>query len=459
MARASKTIVGSIDDSVLNFTVGKDPELDLQLVEVDCIGSVAHARMLSELKGVELFSEADFELLRKELVNIIGLGQRGEFEITVEDQDVHMAVERRLTSKLGYLGKKIHTCRSRNDQVAVDLRLFGKEQLINLMQLVTVLAKELFQFGEVHQSIPMVGRTHLQPAMPSSVGLWASCYAEGLLDDLISLESAFEFNDRCPLGSAAGYGVPLNIDRHMTSDLLGFAEPIQNVMYASNSRGKAECMILSACSQIMINLSRLAQDLIIFSMPEFGYFSIPKEYCTGSSIMPQKSNPDVCELIRGKASKVHGYASVARDIITSLPGGYNRDLQEIKEPFMEGLTITKASLSILSRLIAKLKVNEDALHAGFSSGVFATDKALEFVLDGMPFRDAYDKVKGMLSELEDMDVMESINNKRHYGAAMGLDFAGYSAKVARKEKFIADIRSAYCDKISDLLGIEYSLKA
>jgi len=271
------------------------------------------------------------------------------------------------------------------------------------------------------------------------------------------LKSAYEFNDRCPLGSAAGYGVPLAIDRHMTSDLLGFSEPIQNVMYASNSRGKCESVILSALSHIMMNLSRLAQDLIIFSMPEFDYFSIPKDYCTGSSIMPQKSNPDVCELIRGKAAKVHGYAGIARDIVTCLPGGYNRDLQEIKQPFMEGIAMTEGCLDIMSKLVEKLEANKDALYAGFSSGVFATDKAIEFVVDGMPFREAYDKVKGMLSELEDMDIMESIKNKNHYGAAMGLDFDEYAQNVATKQKFIDEVCSEYCFKISELLGIEYDI--
>ena len=452
---ASNTIVGSIDNSVLNFTVGKDPVLDMNLVAVDCIGSVAHAKMLSclELKN-ELFSDADFVAIRDELVEIIG---DPNFNILVEDQDVHMAVESRLTNQLGYLGKKIHTGRSRNDQVALDLRLYGKEQLLCVMQLCLNLAKGLLTFAKANEEVPMVGRTHLQPAMPSSVGLWASCYAEGLLDDFLLLKSAYEFNDRCPLGSAAGYGVPLNIDRHMTSDLLGFAEPIQNVMYASNSRGKCESVILSALSQIMINISRLAQDLIVFSMPEFNYFSIPKEYCTGSSIMPQKSNPDVCELIRGKATKVHGCATIARDIVTCLPGGYNRDLQEIKEPFMEGVVITEGSLDLMCKLVEKLEANEEALYAGFSSGVFATDKALEFVVEGMPFREAYDKVKGMLSELEDMDVKESIMNKKHFGAAMGLDFALYAKCIDEKQAFVDGLKSCYCGKISDLLGTEYKI--
>jgi argininosuccinate lyase len=453
---SSKTIVGSIDNSVLAFTVGNDSVLDMNLVAVDCIGSVAHAKMLSCLDlDKELFSESDFDAVRKELVEII---QDADFSISVDDQDVHMAVESRLTDKLGYLGKKIHTGRSRNDQVALDLRLFGKEQLIKVMQLTLNLAKGLLQFAEVNKDLPMVGRTHLQPAMPSGVGLWASCYAEGLLDDFILLKSAYEFNDRCPLGSAAGYGVSLAIDRHMTSDLLGFSEPIQNVMYASNSRGKCESVILSSLSQIMINLSRLAEDLIIFSMPEFNYFSIPKDYCTGSSIMPQKSNPDVCELIRGKASKVHGFAGMARDIVTSLPGGYNRDLQEIKEPFMEGIAITEGCLDIMCRLVEKLESNKDALYAGFSSGVFATDKAIDLVVAGMPFREAYEKVKAMLSELGNMDVMESIKNKNHYGAANGLDFCEYADNVALKQEFIDEVCSEYCHKISELLGIEYQIK-
>jgi len=271
--KTTRTMVGRVNDRVLAFTAGRDRELDALLVEADCIGSAAHAKTLAKVPvRPSLFTEADVRKVVSELAKIMKDARKGEFAITARDQDVHLAVERVLTGRLGELGRKIHTARSRNDQVAVDLRLYGKEQLLKVIDEVVTLVTVLLSFASKHETVPMVGRTHFQPAMPSSVGLWASAHAESLMDDVGLLKAAYEFNDRCPLGSAAGYGVPLKIDRNLTARLLGFERPVHNVLYASNARGKCEAVILSALVQVMLSLSRLAEDMILYSAPEIRLF-------------------------------------------------------------------------------------------------------------------------------------------------------------------------------------------
>ncbi|MBU0677885.1 MAG: argininosuccinate lyase [Verrucomicrobia bacterium] len=455
-ASSKKTTVGDIDASVLAFTAGKDVELDSALVEVDCIGTAAHVRMLSRMplkKKILTGKNAD-EVVAK-LLDIIETHRLGKFKIRIEDQDVHLAVERTLTAALGDLGKRVHTARSRNDQVAVDLRLYGKQQLLAAIEDTALLARVFQSFAVKHVAQPMVGRTHMQPAMPSSVGLWASACAEALLDDIALLVNAYEINDQCPLGSAAGYGVPLPIDRQYVSDALGFSRPCHNVIYAGMARGKMESIILSAMSQLMLSLSRIAQDLMLFTMPEFNYFSLPAEFGTGSSIMPQKNNPDVLELIRAKASRVMAQAFATSEIVKATPTGYNRDLQEAKEPFLEGMATALACVRIMKPLIASMKVNKEALLAGFSPAVFATDKAIEFVAGGLSFRNAYHKVKGSLKDLENMDPYEAIAKKTHLGATAGLDFDALGKRISAAEKMAKEEQKAFNKTISKLLGVKY----
>ena len=454
MKNQRKTTVGVIGEETLAYTAGQDVQLDLNLIEADCLGSAAHVTMLSRMPvKPRLFSGADRKKVIAQLVEIIRKARKGAFKITLDDQDVHLAVERTLTEKLGDLGKRIHTGRSRNDQVALDLRLYAKSQLLGTIEEAAALAQSLLAFGKKHARVPMVGRTHMQPAMPSSVGLWASSFAEGLLDDVSLLANAYELNNKSPLGSAASYGVPLPIDRQLVSDLLGFSAPCHNVLYANNARGKMESIILNAMGQVMLTLSRLAQDLVLFTMPEFGYFELPAEFCTGSSIMPQKRNPDVLELMRAKAAKVQACASATYDLIKSLPSGYNRDLQEAKELFMSGIGITRSSLRILSPLISGTKVNEKALLAGFTPDVFATDRALELVAQGMPFRDAYHHVKEHLSELENMNAHDAIARKTHLGATAGLDWAWLGAQVRKATGFAGSERRAFQKAAAKLLGV------
>jgi argininosuccinate lyase len=405
-----------------------------------------------------VISPSEKKRILAELVGIIRRARKNKFKISVRDQDVHLAIERALTARLGDAGKKIHTGRSRNDQVAVALRLYAKEQILDMAEETMMLCGALMRLAALQEMTPMVGRTHMQPAMPSSVGLWASAYAEGLLEDAELLKNAYLLNDRCPLGSAAGYGVPLPINRRQTSDLLGFSRPIHNVLHAGNTRGKMEGIILSAAAQVMITLSRLAQDLVVFTMPEFNYFSLPEEMCTGSSIMPQKKNPDILELVRARAARVCAHAFSAFEITRSLPSGYNRDLQETKGPLIEGLDTTIASLRIMVPLVANIKVNRPSLLEGFRPEVFAADHALFLAGRGMPFRDAYLHVKEHLGELADMNPLEAIRRKKHLGATAGLNLNILNARRAKEQKYFSGERSRFNRRISRLLGVKYPLK-
>lgn len=453
-----QTTVGVIDAGVLAFTAGEDVVLDRVLVEADCLGSAAHVTMLSGLNlRPRLFTARDRRRVIDALVAIMRQAAAGRFRIELADQDVHLAVERRLTERLGALGKRIHTARSRNDQVAVDLRLYAREQLAGVIAGAAELAGALVRFGRAHAADPMVGRTHMQPAMPSSVGLWATAHAESLLDDLALLLNAYELNNQCPLGAAAGYGVPLPIDRQRVSDLLGFSRPIHNVLYAAGARGKIEAIVLEALGQAMLTLSRLAQDLVLFTMPEFRYFTLPEEYATGSSIMPQKRNPDVLELVRARAARVLADAQAVREILRAAPSGYNRDVQETKEPFLRGFATTRASLAVMRAMVAGLRVNREALLAGFTPEVFATDYALELVGRGMAFRDAYHEVKKRLAELRQADPFAAIARKTHLGATAGLDFAGLQRRAAEAAGMIRDEQRACHRALSRLLGVPYPL--
>ena len=441
MKKASNTIVGAINADVLKFTVGSDPVLDLRLAEWDCYGTAAHVTMLYNIPiRPILFTKEERTAVVRELAAIASDARAGRFTITEEDQDCHLAIERTLTERLGDLGKRVHTGRSRNDQSATAIRLFTRDQLRRTALETLRLASALEKFGRRYRSIPMVGRTHLQPAMPSSVGVWAAAYAEELLDTLQTvLHGAYEFNNRCPLGSAASFGVPLPIDREMTARLLAFNAPIHCVLAAGNSRGKDESVVISALAQLMVTISRLAQDLILFTMPEFGYFSIPREFCTGSSIMPQKYNPDVCELIRSKAAQVVALSTAASSIIVGMPGGYNRDLQDTKKLLMEAFDTTRATLRIKSALTDGLRANADRLRAAFADpGVFATDRALELVAGGMAFRDAYHQVRDHLEDLRGMDPDKAIARKKHLGATAGLDFGIYTRRISAVKRSITD---------------------
>jgi argininosuccinate lyase len=434
--KLSKTITdNTVDQDILSYTVGEDPVLDLQLTEWDCMGSAAHVTMLSEMKGLSraVITREEAAKVRKALAEVVEMSRKGCFKINTEDQDVHMAVERILTEKLGDLGKKIHTGRSRNDQVAVDVRLHMKDAILRTEMEVANLCKALCRFGSKVGPVPMVGRTHLQPAMPSTVEMWATGHAEMILDQIANLEAAYAMSDLNPLGSAAGYGVPLPISRQRTTKLLGFSRTLHNCFGASMARGECEASLLSALAQIMCVLSRLAQDMIIFSMPEFGYFILPREYCTGSSIMPQKFNPDVLGLVRGKTAQVVGWQTACLTLLHAMPGGYNRDLQDAKLLYMKGLEVTRTTLRILEKVVRGLKVDAKSCRAAFTPGVFATDAALCKVASGTPWRDAYHEVRDNLDMLSNEDCDNAVKRKTHEGTCLGIDRKLYSSRISSVE--------------------------
>lgn len=448
-----KTITdNTIDPDVLTYTVGEDPVLDLALAKWDCVGTAAHVTMLSEMKLKRpVVTKTEASKVRKELAKIVSLSERGGFVIREDDQDVHMAVERMLTEKLGDLGKKIHTGRSRNDQVAVDVRLHMRNAMVEMTGEMADLADALVCFGRKHNLVPMVGRTHLQPAMPSSVGVWATGHAEMILDQWFILESAYAITNINPLGSAAGYGVPLPLDRQRTSDLLGFDGTLHNVFGASMARGECEVALVSACAQLMCVLSRLAEDMILFSMPEFAYFKLPREYCTGSSIMPQKFNPDVLELVRGKTAQVIGWQTAALTLLHAMPGGYNRDLQDCKLLYMKALDTTRTTLRIMTKVVKGMTIDEDKLRAGFIPGVFATDVALRMVAQGTPWRDAYHDVRDHLERLDTEDPDAAVAAKTHEGTTGGLHYSVYVDRIEGMRNLVVSRTKMIADKCKALL--------
>ena len=437
-----------IDPEIERFTVGEDYLLDRDLVRADCLGSAAHATMLAHI-GVLSARERDRLIagLRKVLAEF----QAGKFAISPGQEDVHTAVEERLTHDLGDLGKKLHTGRSRNDQVLVDLRLYGKERLHALAERAIMLARTLGAFAVQHEFVPMPGRTHMQIAMPSSIGLWAGAWAEAMLDDLELMKAAHTLSDQSPLGSGAAYGSALPLDRALVARLLGFAKVQNNVLYCANSRGKAELATLQACSQTMVDLSRLATDLMIGSMPEFGYFRIPKELCTGSSMMPQKRNPCGLELVRAKAAAVIGCEQQVAGILRALPSGYNRDFQETKGPFMRGVEATAGSLSVMRLSIERLEVVEENLRKGFLPEIYATDRALELVAEGRPFRDAYRYVGTHLEELSARDPVRNLKSKKLQGGPGNLGLKALVKRASAAEKWLRSVREPFQKALAALI--------
>ncbi len=354
------------------FTSGEDSMLDNELVEADVLSNIAHVEMLN---SIDMLSNAEASELKRGLKEILKLHKEGNFKIHCSEEDVHTAIENYLTKKYGEVGQKIHVGRSRNDQVISDLRIYSKEKLLFLGEPLLDLIETLLKFAEKNKDIPMVGYTHSRKAMPSSVGLWAGAFVESLVDDLRLLRTAYILNNRSPLGSAASYGVDLEINRELLRELLGFEKIQNNLLYVNNSRGKIESIILFALTQVMLDLAKLSEDLILFTREEFEYFILPNEVLLGSSIMPQKKNPDVLEQIRARYVQVESYLFMVLNILKGLPSGYNGDLQLTKEPLIRGFKITELSLKVMDIVISKLKVNESNLVKGFSKEVFAADEA------------------------------------------------------------------------------------
>lgn len=378
-----------INKEIESFTVGSDREMDMYLAKYDVLGSMAHITML---ESVGLLEKGELELLLAELKSIYDVCGRGEFVIEDGVEDVHSQVELMLTRRLGDVGKKIHSGRSRNDQVLVDLKLFTRHEIKDVAMLVKTLFDELIRKSNSYKDILMPGYTHLQVAMPSSFGLWFGAYAESLADDMLFLQAAWRMTNRNPLGSAAGYGSSFPLDRRMTTELLGFDSMNYNVVYAQMGRGKTERNVAFALSTIAGTLAKMAFDACMFNSQNFSFVRLPKECTTGSSIMPHKKNPDVFELIRAKSNKLQGLPQQITLIMNNLPCGYFRDLQIIKEVFLPAFGELKDCLRMAAYIISRMEVNEHILDDGMYDPMFSVEEVNRLAAAGMPFRDAYKKV-------------------------------------------------------------------
>ncbi len=378
-----------VDHEVDIFTVGKDREMDLYLAKYDVLGSMAHITML---ESIGLLTKEELNVLLAELRNIYAVADRGEFIIEEGIEDVHSQVELMLTRRLGDMGKKIHSGRSRNDQVLLDLKLFTRSQIQELVELVSGLFDVLISQSNWYKDVLLPGYTHLQVAMPSSFGLWFGAYAESLVDDLQLMQAAYRICNRNPLGSAAGYGSSFPLNRQMTTDLLGFDSLDYNVVYAQMGRGKMERTVAFAMAGIAATLSKLAFDACMFNSQNFGFIKLPDQFTTGSSIMPHKKNPDVFELTRAKCNKLQGLPQQIILISNNLPSGYFRDLQIIKEVFLPAFDELKDCLRMVTHMMREVKVNEHILDDDKYSLLFSVEEVNRRVLAGMPFRDAYKQV-------------------------------------------------------------------
>jgi len=375
--------------SVEKFTVGNDRELDIYLAPFDVLGSLAHIKMLA---SIGLLSSDELARLEVELKNIYQLIQKGNFKLDDGVEDIHSQVELMLTQKLGDVGKKIHSARSRNDQVLVDLKLFLRSEIEKLVLSTKALFDLLIQQSEKHKDDLLPGYTHLQLAMPSSFGLWFGAYAESLVDDLITLQAAFEVVNKNPLGSAAGYGSSFPINRKMTTDLLGFDDLNYNVVYAQMGRGKTERIVASALANIAASLSKLSMDACLYLNQNFSFISFPEELTTGSSIMPHKKNPDVFELIRSHCNRIQALPNEIMLMTANLPSGYHRDLQLIKEHIIPAFQNLQSCIEMTGLMISNMVVKKDLLLNKQYQFLFSVEEVNKLVLQGVPFRDAYKQI-------------------------------------------------------------------
>lgn len=438
----------NLDKKVEVFETESDLLLDQQLVKFDVLGSIAHAKGLEK---IGLLSIDEVKTLSAELQEILELNEKNQFDLQFGDEDVHTKIENHLTAKLGEVGKKIHTGRSRNDQVLTALRLFIRENLFQIWFETLDLTESFLNFSKQHSAVLIPGYTHMQKAMPSTIGLWAGAFVEGLLDDLVLLKAAFQLNDQSPLGGAAGYGVPLPLDRQFTADLLGFTKVQNNSLYCQNSRGKIEGVVIAALISIIQDVNKFASDILLFTTSEFGFFEVTSELCSGSSIMPQKKNVDIAELLRSKVHLLLGNYVQIISLSTNLFSGYSRDLQDGKKPLFESLKLSIQVLQITKILLASLKINQQKIKSQISPELFATHYALNLVEQGIPFRQAYQKAATGYQKF-DPNVDFSIKGSTHLGGIgnLGLDLA---KKQLKSEQSIYQLTNKkYQEAIGKLLS-------
>lgn len=401
----------STDNLVEQYTVGTDRELDMKLAKHDVVGSSAHAKMLHH---IGILSNEELVDILKALEAIGSDIDAGTFSIEAGFEDVHSKIEFELVSKIGEAGKKIHTARSRNDQVLVDLHLYAKEEIETLRALVKQLFETLLNLSERHKGVLLPGYTHLQIAMPSSFGLWFGAYAETLIDDLILLQAAHRIADQNPLGSAAGYGSSFPINRGMTTELMGFATTRYNVVAAQMSRGRLEKSVSYALASVAGTLAKLASDVCLYMCQNFGFLSLPKTLTTGSSIMPHKQNPDVFELMRAQCNKIQNLPFELQAITNNLTSGYHRDFQLLKSGFMEAVDSLKSNLGVCDFMMQHIVVNDGLLDNAMYEHLFSVEEVNRLVMEGMTFRDAYKELSKQL--LEDTFHPSTLLNHTHEGS-------------------------------------------
>jgi argininosuccinate lyase len=433
----------TLDPRIERYEAGRNAELDLALARYDIWGSLAHARMLAR---IGLLSGEEASAIEGGLLALLDEVHAGRFTVPAEAEDVHTAIEQALVARVGTAGKKIHTGRSRNDQVLVDLRLYAKDALHGIAARLFATCDALLDLAERHEWVPMPGYTHMQRAMLSSVGLWAAAHAEALLDDAGPLAAAYALHDQSPLGSAAAYGVPLPLDRAYTADVLGFARVQNNVLATQNSRGKSEAAVVQALTLVMLDLSKFAQDVLLFTTSEFGLVQVPQELCTGSSIMPQKRNLGAMELVRARAHTMVALQQQVLGILVGLPSGYNMDYQETKAPFLEALRQAGESLDICGLVASRLSVDAARLQAACTPELFAADRAYALAQEGMPFRDAYRVVASDPAAQDAGDLQARLRARAHQGGPGNLGLSATRARV-EEARAIWQARQAHFDAV------------
>jgi argininosuccinate lyase len=431
----------TVNELVENFTVGRDREFDEQMAAFDVLGSLAHTRML---ESIGLMDAADLDLVQKELKHIYRDIEQGNFTIAPDVEDVHSQVEMLLTQRIGDAGKKIHSGRSRNDQVLVDLKLFFRHELQQVVAETEQLFRQLIELSEKHKDVLLPGYTHLQVAMPSSFGLWFGAYAESLADDLEMVLAAWKITNKNPLGSAAGYGSSFPLNRTLTTQLLGFDGLNYNVVYAQMGRGKTERVIAQALSSIAATLAKMAMDQALYLSQNFAFVSYPDTLTTGSSIMPHKKNPDVWEIMRGKCNRLQALPNDVAMMTTNLPSGYHRELQLLKELLFPAFTDIKNCLHMATFMLQNITVKTDILNDPKYAYLFSVEEVNRLVLSGTPFRDAYKQV-GLAIEKGDFNPDKRVNHT-HEGSIGNL---GNEQITADMEKLL---KSFDFERVEDAIG-------
>jgi len=450
MAKKVWQNTNSLNKLVEQYTAGNDVLLDQNLVSFDVYGSLAHARMLAKQ---ELIEKTDLENIKEGLIEILELHKKGQYTLQLGDEDVHTKIENDLTNKYPESGAKLHTGRSRNDQVLVDLRLYIKTKLTEIALAILDLAETFYGQAEKLSNVPLPGMTHMQPAMLSSFGLWFGSFAESLLDDLFLVEAAYTLNNQSPLGSGAAYGVTLPIDRAYTAELLGFTKIQNNALYSQNSRGKIEATVIHALAQVMATLNKFATDSLLFTTEPFSFITFDKSLSTGSSIMPQKQNWDALELMRAKYHQVIATQLQISSSLANLPSGYNRDVQQAKGSIMGAVDIILSSIEVAKLFVQTIEVNETQIKNHLPKDIFAAHWVYTLAQEKkLPFRQAYTYAKKHLSEIPAFDAAKLLKIATSQGSTGNLQLSNVKKNILEKRRHWVEEKETFEKVIEALIG-------